>query len=142
MMFPAFYKSKIFAISSDIVILDKSDGEPIFDLISGIGAFAKCGMVLDLQKHMIQIDHVVIVMRPYTSLARRSNMRVEVLQPNNMYAPPSTGTFSRDHLERISIRKAIKRTIEIVDSDYEKANLPEITKDTCKYFSIEQSKPL
>ena len=48
-IFPAFSKSKIFVICPDIVIVDKSDTEPVFDLILGIETLAKFGTVLDLQ---------------------------------------------------------------------------------------------
>ena len=33
MMFPAFSKSKLFSIRPDIVIVDTSDKEPMFDLM-------------------------------------------------------------------------------------------------------------
>ena len=50
-------------------------------------------------------------MRPYTSLAQKSNMRVEAFQTEDVYVPPSTGTFARDHLEPSSTRDATKRTL-------------------------------
>ena len=60
-----------------------------------------------------------------------------------MYVPPSTGMFAKNHLKSISTRDAIKRTLEILDANQEKANLPEIVKDTCGYLSsIDQSKLL
>ena len=58
-------------------------------------------------------------------------------------SPPSTGTFAKNHPEPISTKEATKRTIEILDANYEKANLPEVVKDTCGHLSpIEQSKLL
>ena len=50
-----------------------------------------------------------------------------------MYVPPSRGTFARDHLEPISSWDATKRTINIVDADYKKANLPEVAKDNYEH---------
>ena len=70
MMFPAVVKSKIFAICPDIVTVDKSDGEPMFDLILSIETLAKLGTVLDFKELKIQIDHTGIAMRPYMSLAQ------------------------------------------------------------------------
>ena len=82
-------------------------------------------------------------MRPYKSLARKTNMRNKVVQTNDVEVPQNTSTFARDHLEPISTREATKRTIEILDADYQKANLPEIVKDTCGHLSsIEQGKLL
>ena len=51
-----------------------------------------------------------------------------------MCVPPSIGTFARDHLEPIITRDATNRTVEILDADYEKENLPETVKDTCKNY--------
>ena len=58
------------AICPDIVIVDKLDGEPMFDLVLCIETLAKFGTVLDFPEHEIQIDHMIdIAMRPYKSLA-------------------------------------------------------------------------
>ena len=85
MMFPAFSESKIFAICPDIVIIDKSDQELMLHLILGIKTLAKVGIVLDFQEFTIHIDHTIIVMRPYTSLVRKANMRVEAFQTEYIY---------------------------------------------------------
>ena len=105
-----------------------------------IETLAKFGTVLNFQEHTIHIDHVVVAMRPYESLASKQNMRVKTFQTEDIHVPPSTGIFARDHVEPISTRDATKCTIETVDTDYKKANLPEIVKDTCKQISsMEQS---
>ena len=111
MMFPVFFRSKIFAIRLNIVIVEKSDEEPMFDLIVGIKTIAKLSTVLNFQERTVQIDHVVVAVRPYTSLAQKSNICVEAFQTGNMYVPSSTGTFARNHSEVIIIRDATKRTI-------------------------------
>ena len=70
-------------------------------------------------------------------------MRVEAFQTDNMYVPPSTDTFARNHPDSISTKESTKRTIEIVDANYEKANLLEFVKDTCGHLSsIEKKKVL
>ena len=145
MMFLAFSKSKIFAKRPDTVIVDESDGNLMFDLlIVGIETLAKGGTVLGFQEHTIQINHEVIAMRPYTSLAQKYHMRVKAFKTNDMYVPPSTGMFARDNLDKpSSTQNATKRALEILDADYEKANIPEVTKDTCGHLSsIEHSKLL
>ena len=53
MMCPAFSKCKIFSIRLDIVIVDKSDEESMFDLILGIETLAKFGAILDFQNNTI-----------------------------------------------------------------------------------------
>ena len=80
-------------------------------------------------------------MRPYTSLAQKSNVCVEAFKTEDIYVPPSRGTNAGDHLEPISTRDATKRTTEILYVDYKKkANLPAIAKKTGKRLSlIEQS---
>ena len=50
-------------------------------------------------------------MRPYTSIAQNSSMRVEAFQTDDVYVPPSTGTFARNLLEPFSMRDATTRTI-------------------------------
>ena len=110
-IFPACSKSKIFVIYRDIVIGDESDEEPMFDLILGIETLAKFGTILDFQNSTIQIDHAVVAIRPYKIFARKSNMHVKAFQTDNMYVPPSTGTFTRNHPEPTSTREATKRTI-------------------------------
>ena len=58
-------------------------------------------------------------------------------------ASVSTASFAHDHLEPIGTREATKRMIEVLYTDYNKVNLPEIIKETCKYLSsVEQSKLL
>ena len=81
-------------------------------------------------------------MRPYKSFDKKYNMRVEAFQTNDMYVPPNTGTFARNHPEPISTREATKRTIEILDVNYEIANLPEVVKDTCGHVSSIEQKQL
>ena len=102
MMFPEFLMSKIFAIRPDIGIVDETDGEPMFDLIVDIETSAKFGTFLDFQELTIQIDHTVITAKSYTSPAQKANIRVEAFQAEDMYVPPSTHTFTRNHLEPIS----------------------------------------
>ena len=108
----------------------------MFYLILGIEALAKFGTILDFQENTIQINHTTIAMRPYKSLAQKSNLSGKAFQITpNMYVPNSPSTFARDHLEPIGTREATKRTIEIVDVDYTKENRQEIEKDTCKHLS-------
>ena len=53
-------------------------------------------------------------------------MRVKAIQADNTYLPNGTSTFARDHLEPISTGEATKRTMEIVDADYNKKPIRDV----------------
>ena len=80
-------------------------------LISGIETLATFSAVLDSQEHTIHIDFAVIAMRPYTSLAQKTNMRGEAFQTDDMDVPTSTNMFAGDNLEHNSTLEANKLTI-------------------------------
>ena len=103
-------------------------------MILGIETLAKFGTILDFQNITIQIDHVVIAMRPYKSVARKSNMRVKASQTDDTYVLPSTGTFARIHPEPISPRDATKRTIERLDANYEQAIYQRLSRTLADIF--------
>ena len=46
--------------------------------------------------------------------------------------------FHRDHLEPTSTSQETKRTVEILDAKYEKANLAEIVSEHCAHLSSQQ----
>ena len=143
LMFPEFFKSQIFFVCPDIVIVDKPNEEPMFNLMLGIKSLAKFGTGMDFQDKSIQIDHAKIAIRPYSTIGRKSNQSNDVFQADDMYVSPGTSTFVRDHLKAISIYEAPNCMIKIVYAESEKTNLPEIAKDTCwQVSSLEQSKPL
>ena len=51
--------------------------------------------------------------------------------------------FMKDHLEPTSTKEATNRTVEILDANYEKANLAKVVHDHCGHLSqLEQSKLL
>ena len=126
-MFPAFSRSKIFKIKPDIVIIDDNDEGPMFELILGIDTLCKFGCILDFSAKTVEIDGTSIAMRPLKDLRHKLNL----------------SNFSREYLELISTREATKRTIEILDANYQKANLPEVIRETCGHLSsADQSKLL
>ena len=69
-------------------------------------------------------------------------MRVKIFQTDAMYVPQSTGMFARNHLEPNSTKEGTKSTIYIFDVNYEKANLPEVVKDTYGHLSREEQSKL
>ena len=125
-MFPAFSRSKIFSIQADIVIVPENV-DPLFNLILDIDTLAKFGTVLDFKNETVEIDSAVNSMRPLIEIRSKINLSQFV----------AAGT------EPISTKSATKRTVEILDASYEKANLPKVIKNTCGHLSkIEQAKLL
>ena len=126
-----------------MVIVDKSDREPMIDLILGIGSLAKSWTVLDFQDKTIQIDNAKIAIGPFSSLSRKYNLSKKAFQTHDTYVPNGPSTFTRNHLEPINMQETTKRTIKIVDADYNKLNTLEIAKDNCGHlYSLEQIKLL
>ena len=79
-------------------------------------------------------------MRPYNFPAKKNHVSNITFQTHDTYVPNGKSTFTLDHLEHISTQEGTKRTIKLLDTDYKKANLPEIDKDTCGLSSVEQWK--
>lgn len=51
--------------------------------------------------------------------------------------------FVKPGVEPVATCEALKRTVDIMDSNYEAADLPQIIKDSCQYLTpIEQRKLL
>ena len=77
---------------------------------------------MDFSKVEITIDHNKIPMRPTKSFLDSKAL-------NN---------FHRDHLEPTSTKDSTRRTVEIFDAKYEKANLAEIVNKNCSHLSSQQ----
>ena len=117
--FPEFSESKLFKIRPDIVNVPKEMNKPVYDLIIGVKTMTKMGVILDFQNKMLVIDKSI---QPMKSL--------ESLNDTNLL-----NNFHRDHLEPDSTRDSTKRTVEILDASYEKANLAEVLDQTCGHLS-------
>ena len=109
-MFPALFKSKFSSSCSDVVIVDESDGEPIFNLILDIETLAKFCTFLDFREKTIKIDHIRIATRSYKILAWKTNMSNKAFQMDDA-VHNNKSTFSRDHLEPIGLQEATKHII-------------------------------
>ena len=88
------------------------------------------------------MNHAKIAMRPYSSIDRKSNLSSKAFQAHNVHVPNGPSMFTRDHLEPISTPKATKRTMEILDAEYEKENLPEIANGAGRHVSLLEQKQL
>ena len=122
LIFPDFSRSKIFSLSPNVVELQTYDKEPMFDLIIGVETLAKFGVVLDFASKVITIDKMQSPMRPINAL-KRLNFDTR---------------FFKEELEPISTREETKRTIEILDANYKKADLPAILKENCSHLNKSQ----
>ena len=87
--------------------------KPVYDLIIGIKTMAHLGIVLDFEEKAISIDCIKLEMRPLKSLRDSKTI-------NNLY---------RERIEPNSTREATNRVLEILDANYQKANLAEIVND-------------
>ena len=74
-------------------------------------------MKLDFGVKTITLDQITIAMQPLEAFKKKRKGSWNFSQKTNFPGPP---------LEPISTRKATKRTIEILDAEYEKADLPKI----------------
>ena len=126
LIFPEFSRSKLFSLSPDVVELQTYDEEPMFDLIIGVETLAKYGIVLDFGTKVITIDKIQSPMKPINAF-KRLNFDT---------------SFAREELEPISTREETKRTIEILDANYKKADLPEVVRENCSHLDISQKNKL
>ena len=79
----------------------------------------KMGVVLDFKTQMLVIDKSIQPIKP-----------LESLKDTNLL-----NNFHRDHLEPDSTCGSNKRTVEILDASYEKANLAEVLDKNCGHLS-------
>ena len=77
---------------------------------------------MDFQQMKITIDHNTVPMR----------------STNSFLDSKALNNFHRDHLEPTSTKDSTKRTVEILDVKYEKANLAEIVSKHCTHLSSQQ----
>ena len=94
--------------------------KPVYDLIIGIETMARLGIVLDFKEKAITIDHIKLKMRPLKSLMDSKAI-------NNLY---------REDNEPNSTREATNHVLEILDANYQKANLADIVNDYSNHLSV------
>ena len=111
-------------IRPDIVEYDENHmTEPGFDLILGCNTMKELGIVLDFWTKEITVDEISLPMRDIKNLRTRAAADRAWTVNNSIYQ--STPKELQSTLE------ATKCLIEILDANYEKANLRAITKEEC-----------
>ena len=135
LVFPEFSGSKRFSLRPDIQVIPE-DEEPMFDLIIGVESLQRFGAILNFGTQCITLDQIEMPMQPLERFLRITD-RLRKSNRSGMKFPPI------NELEPISTRDARKRTIEILDAKYEKADLPAVVSDNCGHLSpLQQSKLL
>jgi hypothetical protein len=86
----------------------------MYDLIIGKQKLHKLGVVLDFKEKMIQLDEILLPMRNIANMQLKPSI-TRALRHNTCLAQ-----------ETISACSATKHVVEILDSKYEKADLPAI----------------
>ena len=86
----------------------------MYDLIIGKQTLHNIGVVLDFKEKTIAIDGILLPMRNIVSLQRKPSV-TRALRHNTCQAQ-----------EPISTQTATKRVIKILDTKYDKADLPTI----------------
>ena len=121
-IFPEFSESKIVTVKPDVVRLPRDSPQPGYDLIIGIETLVSLGAVLDFNSMEITVLEHTLPMRDFQSLRDTKKL-------HNSF---------REFLEPTSTREATSRAVEILDANYEKADLSKIIYDTCNHLTVLQ----
>jgi hypothetical protein len=117
-------------LQPDIVEYSLGDQAPMYDLIIGKQTMYNLGVVLDFQEKTIKIGKIVLPMRNIANLQLKPQI-TRALRENTCFAQ-----------EPISTRSATKRVVEILDTKYEKADLPAIIRENCSHLKASDRKKL
>ena len=96
---------------------------PLYDLIIGKQTLHGIGAVLDFKEKTITIDSILLPMRNIINLQIKYSVTRALRHNDTCHAQ-----------EPVSTRNATKWVIEIPVAKYDKANIPEIVKDTCPHL--------
>ena len=97
--------------------------KPLFHLILGCSTMKELGIVLHFQTKEIKLDEISLPMRDIKNLRTRATADKAWKVNNSIYQSTSK--------EPQSMLEATKCLIEILDANYEKADLRAITKEDC-----------
>ncbi len=115
--------SKKVRLQLDIVEYSPGDQAPMYDLIIGKQTMHDPGMKLDFQEKTITIDQILLPMRNIANLQLKPRI-TRALRENTCFAQ-----------EPISTRSATKRMVKILDTKYEKVDLPAIIRENCSHLT-------
>ncbi len=122
--------SKKVRLQMDIVEYSPGDQAPMYDLIIGKQTMHNLGMKLDFQEKTITMDKILLPMRKIINLQLKLRI-TRALRENTCFAQ-----------EPISTRCATKRMVKILDTMYEKADLPAIIRENCSHLTASEREKL
>ncbi len=128
--FVEYSASKKVRLQPDIVDYNPGDQAPIYDLIIGKQTMHNLGVVLDLQEKTITIDDILLPMKNIANLQLKPRI-TRALRDNTCFAQ-----------EPISPCSATKHVVEILDTKYEKADLPAIIREKCSHLKASDREKL
>jgi hypothetical protein len=119
--FVEYLTSKKVCLQPDILEYSPGDQVPMYDLIIGKQTMHNLGMKSDFQEKIITIDKILLLMRNIANLQLKPRI-TRALRENTCFAQ-----------EPISTHSATKRMVKILDTKYEKADLPAIIRENCSH---------
>jgi hypothetical protein len=128
--FVEYSASKKVCLQLDIVEYGPRDQVPMYDLIIGKQTMHDIGVKLDFQEKTITIDEILLSMRNIINLQLKPRI-TRALRENTCFAQ-----------EPISTRSATKHMMKILDTKYEKADLPAITRENCYHLTVSDREKL
>jgi hypothetical protein len=96
----------------------------LYNVIIGKQTFHDIGAMLDFKEKTITIDDILLPMRNINNLQLKSSIS-RALKFNSNFAQ-----------EPVSTRNASKCVVEILDTKYDKADLPSTVKNNCEHLSM------
>jgi hypothetical protein len=128
--FVEYLASKKVHLQPDIVEYSPGDQAPMYDLIIGKQTMHDLGVKLDFQEKTITIDEILLPMRNIANLQLRPRITM-ALRENTCFAQ-----------EPISTHSATKRMVKILDTKYEKADLPAIIRENSSHLTAAEREKL
>ncbi len=128
--FVEYSASKKVHLQLDIVEYSLGDHAPMYDLIIGKQTMNDLGEVLDFQEKAITIDKILLPIRNNANLQLKPRI-TRALRKNTCFAQ-----------EPISTHSATKGMVEIMDTKYEKADLPAIIRENCSHLKASDREKL
>ncbi len=128
--FVEYSASKKGHLQPDIVEYNPGVQAPMYDLIIGKQTMHNLGVVLNFKEKTIQLDKILLPMRNIANLQLKPSI-TRVLRQNTCFAQ-----------EPISTHSATKGVVEVLDTKYEKADLPAIIRENCSHLEASDREKL
>ncbi len=128
--FVEYSASKKVRLQPDIVEYSPGDHAPMYDLIIGKQTMHNLGVKIDFQEKTITIDKILLPMRNIANLQLKPRI-TRALRENTCFAQ-----------ELISTHSKTNNVVEILDANYEKADLPAIIRENCSHLKASDREKL